>query len=185
MLVLEKKTQHDSVFTLKDRLYRFLWLSVKFCFFKFSPVPLFRYRCWVLNVMGASVHKLARIYPSADIWLPANLEVEANATIGPGVRVYNQGFITIRERAIVSQNVSLCASTHNYNDSLHPLVLSPVVIGKEAWICAEAFVGPGVNIGEGAVVGARSAVFKNLDAWLVYGGNPAKPIKSRDRGNAL
>lgn len=46
-------------------------------------------------------------------------------------------------------------------------------------MAAEAFIGPGVTIGEGAVVGARGCVFKDVDPWTVVGGNPAKFIKKR------
>ena len=56
----------------------------------------------------------------------------------------------------------------------------PITISKFAWVAAEAFVGPGVTIGEGAVVGARAAVFKDVDPWTVVGGNPAKFIKKRE-----
>jgi putative colanic acid biosynthesis acetyltransferase WcaF len=46
-------------------------------------------------------------------------------------------------------------------------------------VATDAFVGMGVTIGEGAVVGARAAVFKDVEPWMVVGGNPAKPIKKR------
>jgi putative colanic acid biosynthesis acetyltransferase WcaF len=58
-----------------------------------------------------------------------------------------------------------------------PVISSPIRIGRRAWVAADAFVGPGVTIGEGAVVGARSSVFRNIDPWTVVGGNPARIIK--------
>ena len=53
------------------------------------------------------------------------------------------------------------------------------MIADRAWVAAEAFIGPGVTVGEGAVVGARAAVFKDVEAWTVVGGNPARFIKKR------
>jgi len=50
----------------------------------------------------------------------------------------------------------------------------------KSWVAADAFVGMGVTIGEGAVVGARACVFKDVEAWSVVGGNPAKFIKRRE-----
>jgi putative colanic acid biosynthesis acetyltransferase WcaF len=53
------------------------------------------------------------------------------------------------------------------------------VIEPQAWVAAEAFVGPGVTVGEGAVLGARGVAFKALEPWTVYAGNPAQPLKKR------
>jgi len=61
-----------------------------------------------------------------------------------------------------------------------PLITSPIVIENQAWICADAFIGPGVTIGKSAVVGARAAAFKDVEPWTVVGGNPAKFIKKRE-----
>ena len=59
------------------------------------------------------------------------------------------------------------------------MITAPILIEDQAWIAADAFVGMGVTIGQGAVVGARAAVFKNVEPWMIVGGNPAKPIKKR------
>jgi putative colanic acid biosynthesis acetyltransferase WcaF len=63
-----------------------------------------------------------------------------------------------------------------------PLITSPIVVGEHAWIAADVFVGPGVNIGDGAVVGARSTVLSNVAEWTVVAGNPARIIKERKPG---
>jgi len=60
-----------------------------------------------------------------------------------------------------------------------PLTTAPIVIGNRAWIAADVYVAPGVTIGEGAVVGVRSSVYKDVEAWAVVVGNPAKFIKKR------
>lgn len=60
-----------------------------------------------------------------------------------------------------------------------PLVTAPITIGEWAWITADVFVGPGVTIGDGTVVTARSSVFNDLPPWMVARGNPAVPIKAR------
>ncbi|WP_353567805.1 hypothetical protein [Haloferula sargassicola] len=88
--------------------------------------------------------------------------------------------IEIGSKVAVSQRTFLCSGTHSINDLRRPLVTRPISIGDHAWICAESFIAPGVVIGEGAVVGARSAVFKNVDEWNVVGGNPATFIKKRE-----
>ncbi|WP_207951991.1 hypothetical protein [Pseudomaricurvus alcaniphilus] len=95
------------------------------------------------------------------------------------MKIYNQGVIKIGSNAIISQGVHMCASTHDYNDPLHPLILAPITIGANAWICADAFICPGSAVGEGAVVGARAVLTKDAAAWGVYAGNPAVMIKHR------
>jgi len=61
-----------------------------------------------------------------------------------------------------------------------PVVTAPIMIQDHAWVAADAFIGPGVTIGEGAVVGARSSVYRNVEPWTVVGGNPARVIKKRE-----
>lgn len=99
--------------------------------------------------------------------------------MGRAVNCYNQGHITIGANAVVSQNSTLCASTHDLSEPLFPLVLRPIRIERDAWVAAEAFVGPGVTLGEGAVLGARGVAVRDLEPWTVYAGNPARPIKGR------
>ncbi len=59
------------------------------------------------------------------------------------------------------------------------LISSPIVLEAQCWVCAAAFVGPGVTIHEGAVLGAMSVTTKNIDAWTVNAGNPARMLRRR------
>ena len=178
---IHKKNLQSPVFSLRLKILRTLWAGAWFFLFRISPVPFFSLRNAILRLFGASLGSGVRIYPSVKIWWPANLKVEDFGTLGPNVNVYNQGNIAVRKAAIVSQGAHLCASSHNYNDPLHPLILSPIEIGANAWVCADAFVGPGVTVSEGSVIGARAVITKNTEAWGVYAGNPAKKVKERAR----
>ena len=100
--------------------------------------------------------------------------------VGDNVEIYNLGKITLGDRSMVSQEAYLCAGTHDYTQVSLPLLRMPVVIGGEAWVCARAFIGPGVTVGEGAVVAACAVVVKNVEAWMIVGGNPAKVLKRRE-----
>jgi putative colanic acid biosynthesis acetyltransferase WcaF len=64
-----------------------------------------------------------------------------------------------------------------------PLVKLPINIGDWAWVAADAFVGPGVTIGRGAVVGARSVVVRDVPPDVVVAGNPARILGPRDRSS--
>jgi putative colanic acid biosynthesis acetyltransferase WcaF len=114
-----------------------------------------------------------------SVWFPPNLVLGDNVVIGWQVNLYNQGRISIGDYAVVSQFSHLVASTHDIDDPYFQLQLRPVHIGKYAWVASAAFVGPGVTVGEGAVLGARGVAFRDLDPWTVYRGNPAAEIKKR------
>ena len=81
---------------------------------------------------------------------------------------------------MVSQEAYLCAGTHDYTDVTLPLMTLPVVVGADAWVCARAFIGPGVTVGEGAVVAACGVAVKDVEPWAIVGGNPAKFIRKRE-----
>jgi putative colanic acid biosynthesis acetyltransferase WcaF len=81
--------------------------------------------------------------------------------------------------AVISQGAYLCAGTHDVDDPNFQLTTRPISIGERAWIAADAFVGPGVRVGEGAVLGARGVAFKDLEPWTIYAGNPALERRKR------
>ncbi len=174
-----KSTRHK--FSASNKLARLAWIICSLFLFKPFTLRVFRkWRVLVLKIFGAKVSWNSLVHSSVIIWAPWNLEVEDYACLGPKVDCYNQGRITVKKNATVSQKSSLCASGHDYTSKYHSLYLAPIVIEQKAWVAAEAFIGPGVTIGEGAVVGARAAVFKNVASWSVVGGNPASFIKNRE-----
>jgi len=151
-----------------------LWLI------RLSPRPFFGWRRFVLRVFGARIGCEVHIYPSTRIYFPWNLSVGNWSAIGEDALIYNLGQVTIGERVTISHRAHLCAGTHDYTRADLPLLKPSITIGDEAWICADAFVGPGVSVGQGAIVGARAVVIKNLEPWTIVAGNPARFIKKRE-----
>ena len=146
------------------------------------PFPRGTFMPWkrfLLRLFGAKIAKTAGVYPTATIFMPWNLEMKDYSFIGPDVDCYNAAPIVIGNHAVVSQRAYLCTASHDITLSTHPQIEKPIVIEDKVWVAAESFVGPGVTIGEGAVVGARACVFKDVESWTVVGGNPAKFIKYR------
>ena len=164
---------------LRNRVYRLVWGATWRLLASWTPPSLVGWRRLLLRAFGATIAPTANIYPSALIWSPANLEVGDFACIGPGVTVYSMAKITFEAYSLASQGAHICAGTHDIEDVLFQLHARPIVIGYRAWIAAEAFVGPGVTVGEGAVLGARGCAFQDLEPWTVYVGNPASAIKPR------
>ncbi len=166
-------------FSLHNRLRRFLFNAVWLFFCRFSPNFLHLWRIWVLNQFGADISYKAYVYPSVSIWAPWNLAMAEFATLGPKVICYNIAEIILHRCAVVSQSAFLCTGTHDYASADFDLRAYPIELHANAWIGAEAFVGPGVAIGEGAILGARGVAFKNLQPWGIYIGNPAVYLKDR------
>lgn len=166
-------------FPLRNRLFRLAWKISWILLARWTPPPLHRWRAFVLAAFGAKVQPSARVHASVNVWYPPNLHVGEHSTIGPNVTCYCQDHIKIGDRAVVSQGAHLCAGSHDVNDKNFQLITRPIIIGDRAWIAAECFIGPGVTVGEGAVLGARGVAFKDLQSWTVYAGNPAHEIKHR------
>jgi putative colanic acid biosynthesis acetyltransferase WcaF len=157
---------------------RILWFAA-YPFFRFSPRFCFGWRRFLLRVFGAVVGKHVHIYNSAVIYMPWNLRIEDWSSIGELAYIYNLGKTSIGKMVTISHRAHLCAGTHDYTDPALPLLKPPIVIKDQSWICADAFVGPGVTVGEGAVVGAGAVVTRDVPAWKVVVGNPAKILKER------
>lgn len=64
-------------------------------------------------------------------------------------------------------------------DQKHFKHRGPNIIGNDVWIGYDALIMPGVVIGDGAIIGARSVVTRNVDPYTIVGGNPAKVIRKR------
>lgn len=167
-------------FTLGNRIFRAVWMVTWFLLARFTPPPLHGWRRLVLLSFGAKIAPGARVHASVHIWHPGNLAVGRNALIGPGARIYNQGHVAIGDYTVISQRAHLCASSHDPDDSNFQLVLRPIMISCRCWVAAEALVGPGVTMSEGAILGARGALFENAEPDGIYRGNPATLIRKRN-----
>jgi putative colanic acid biosynthesis acetyltransferase WcaF len=139
----------------------------------------YRWRAWLLRLFGARVAATARIRPTVTVEVPWHLTVGPEAIIGDHVDLYCLGPVSIGARTTVSQYCHLCAGTHDHTRPEFPLLRPPITIGDDAWLAADVFVGPGVTVGDGTVVGARSSVFTDLPPWKVCVGTPARPVKDR------
>jgi putative colanic acid biosynthesis acetyltransferase WcaF len=141
------------------------------------------WRCLLLKLFGAKLGLQVHPYPSVKIWAPWNLEMGDHSCLANGVDCYCVDKITIGAHSTVSQYSYLCSASHDYTDASMPLVSAPIEIGERAWITTDVFVGPGVNIGDGAVIAARSSVFSDIAPWVVAKGNPAVAVKPRVMSN--
>ena len=163
----------------REVLRRWLWLAVQSTLFRWSPRPLHGFRAALLRLFDAEITGPVVIFPTARVTYPWRLTLAPRSMVGPYVNLYNLAPIRLEYGANLSQYCHLCAGTHDFTRWSMPLVAQPIVIGRNAWLGADVFVGPGVTVGELCVVGARSVVVKDLPARQVCVGSPCRPIRER------
>lgn len=164
-----------------ERVRRLLWSMVQATFYRGSFHTWSGWRATLLRAFGARVGRQCTIRRTSRVYYPWKLVLGDFSSLGDAAEVYNLGPVTIGQRVTVSQEAYLCAGTHDYTRITMPLVTMPITIGDDAWICARAFVGPGISIGEGAIVAACAVAVKDVPPWTIVGGNPAKAVKTREK----
>jgi putative colanic acid biosynthesis acetyltransferase WcaF len=172
-------TKSITTWPLDVKLRRAAWVYLVRPVFLLLPRPFNRLRVQLLRLMGAQIGPQCLIEPGVDVLMPWNLIFAPNVAVGRGVNFYNYAPIRVGQQTLISQDAHLCAGSHDYTHPNMPLIYAPITIGTECWIAAEAFVAPGVTIGNGCVIGARAVVTKDMPEWTVCAGNPCRPIKAR------
>lgn len=167
-----------SVFSKKEKFLRVIW---NICWAAVSILPRqFSFlRVALLRLFGAKVGKQCLIERGVKIWIPWNLNIANFVAVGRYVEIYNYGDVKIDTMTVISQYSYLCTGSHNYEHPYMPLIWDKITVGSECWVGAGTWILPGVEIGNGSVIGARSLVTKNMPAWMVCAGHPCKPIKER------
>jgi putative colanic acid biosynthesis acetyltransferase WcaF len=168
-----------SPYSTREKAARMLWGLVQATLFRLSFHSWYGWRRAVLVAFGARLDPVVRIRRSVRIECPWNLAVGHDSAIGDRVVLYCLGPVSIGSRVTVSQGAHLCAGTHDFTRRAMPLVRPRISVGDDAWICADAFVGPSVDVGAGAILGARAVAMRSLDPWTIYAGNPARAVRPR------
>ncbi|UFH52248.1 putative colanic acid biosynthesis acetyltransferase [Spirosoma sp. KNUC1025] len=156
-----------------------LWWIVRSMMFYTSPQLFYAWRRFILRIFGAKIGKNVNIRPSAQILYPWKLTIGDYSWIGEDVNLYNLDEIVIGNDVVISQKSYLCTGSHDYLSENFRIDISPILIEDKCWLATDVFVAPGVTIGYGSVIGARSSVFKSIPANKVCFGSPARPLKNR------
>lgn len=171
-----------SPWSPRDKLRRALWMLMGQPLMRCSFHNWYGYRAWLMRWFGATIGRDVRVRQTVRIDVPWQIELGDGVVVGDRVILYALGPITVGPRTMISQMAHLCAGTHDHTDPALPLLREPITIGADVWIAADAFVGPGVTIGDGSVLGARSSAFRDIPPGVVAVGLPAKPIGPREIG---
>ena len=183
-IALTQDAYTQPAFSVGNRARRLIWNVIWLLLYRTSPRPFHAWRAMLLRMFGATLGPDCHFYPKSKVWAPWNLVCADHVAAADGVEIYNPSLMELGSHVILSQECYLCGATHDYNHPAFPLLAFRMKIERYAWICARASVGPGVNVGEGAVLGLASVTTKDLLPWTVYAGNPAQPVRPRDRAIA-
>ena len=163
----------------KSKIFIQFWWIVHALFFKLSPQIFYGWRRFLLRSFGAKIGKKAIIRPSVQITYPWKVTIGDYCQIGDEVVLYSLGEINIGNNVVISQRSYLCTGSHNYLKIDFPIYAEKITINEQCWLGTDVYIAPGITIGAGTVVGARSSVFQDLPSHKICVGSPVKIIKDR------
>ncbi|MCM0594145.1 MAG: WcaF family extracellular polysaccharide biosynthesis acetyltransferase [Gloeotrichia echinulata DVL01] len=142
-------------------------------------LPISIIKVWVLRKFGASIGQGVRIKSGVRVKFPWRLTVGDFVWIGEDTWIDNLAPVVIDNHVCLSQGVYLCTGNHDWNHPDFKLIPAPIHIQQSSWIAAKSVIGPGVTVGQGAVLTLGGVTGKSLEPMIIYAGNPAQPIKKR------
>ncbi|MFC4700841.1 putative colanic acid biosynthesis acetyltransferase [Glaciecola siphonariae] len=177
---LLQKFEMPNGFRGRNKFIVQAWWVIQSSLFTLSPQFMYSWRSFLLRLFGAEIGKGVIIRPSVRITYPWKLRIGDYSWIGDEVCLYTLGEIEIGSNTVISQKCYICTGSHEYTSEAFDIYAQKITIKDQAWLATDVFVAPGVSIGEGTVVGARSSVFNDLPEGMICIGNPAKPLRKRD-----
>ena len=155
-----------------------LWIVAQALFVR-SQIPGSAHRRLLLRLFGAKIGNGVTIKPGVRIKFPWRLTIGDHSWLGEDAWIDNLADVSIGAHCCISQAVYLCTGNHDWSAPGFNLRTSPIRICDGAWIAARSVVAPGVTVGEGSVLALGSVAARNLDAWSINAGSPAKQIGPR------
>ena len=156
-----------------------LWWLVQDTLFRWSPQFMYGWRRWLLRLFGAEIGENVLIRPTVRVTYPWKVRIGDYSWIGDDVVLYSLGEIEIGEHTVISQKSYICTGSHDFTKPSFDIYALPIRIGNQVWVATDVYLAPGINIGAGSVVGARSTVLHDLPAGKICYGSPAKPVRDR------
>ncbi|MEY2835963.1 MAG: colanic acid biosynthesis acetyltransferase WcaF [Bacteroidota bacterium] len=156
-----------------------LWLICSVMIIRNPLIPFSGLRRLVLLAFGAKIGQSPVIKPGVIIKYPWKLVMGDFVWLGENCWIDNLAAVTIGNHCCISQGAMLCTGNHDYRSPHFDLIMKPIVLEAGVWIGACSIVGPGVHCSTQSVLTAGSVLTSNMEANMIYQGNPATLKRSR------
>ena len=156
-----------------------VWFLVGLPILRCSILPLSPVRRGILRMFGAKIGAGVVIKPGVRVKYPWLFSVGDHSWVGEDCWIDNLALVTLGRNVCISQGAYLCTGNHDWSDENFSLFVKPINIADGAWVGARAFVAPGINLGEYAVLTAASVAKDDIPPFHIHGGNPAKFLRLR------
>jgi maltose O-acetyltransferase len=144
-----------------------------------NKIPSRHIRKWFYQIMGAKMGENTFPFRRVEVLLPKGLQLADGVAVGWFVLLDARGGITIDHDTNISSYVKMITGSHDIDEPDFTADFKPIHIGHHCWIGTGATILQGVNIGDGAVIAAGAVVTKDIPAYEIWGGVPAKCIRKR------
>jgi putative colanic acid biosynthesis acetyltransferase WcaF len=163
----------------RSTFWQLAWFFLGLPILRSELIPFSGIRVRLLRAFGAKVGAGVVIKPGVRVKNPWRLSVGNHCWLGEDCWIDNVGDISIGSDVCLSQGSYLCTGNHDWTDPSFGLRVGPIQIADGAWIGAKATICPAVVIHEGAVVAAGSVANRDVPAYEIHAGNPAKFVRKR------
>ncbi|AXQ78161.1 sugar O-acetyltransferase [Streptococcus chenjunshii] len=171
-------SEHEEVKGQKDPFQEAIRISMELNNTYHSPEEV---RAIMSRLLGIEIDDSFRLFPPFYTDYGKNISLGKDIFINSGCHFQDQGGIEIGDGCFIGHNVVLATIDHDLRPSMkRKNHYAPIKLGKHVWIGSNATVLSGVTIGDWAVVAAGAVVSKDVPAYTVVGGVPAKVIKQID-----
>ncbi|MGA5728429.1 acyltransferase [Streptomyces seoulensis] len=141
-------------------------------------------RSWFYHRTLPECGDLLCVFPDVTMHYPANITIGTEVFINRGVNISAPAPVTLGDHSLVGPYVVINSGNHRFSDAGRRIRdqghdIAPITIGKDVWLGAHVSVLAGVNVGEGAVVGAGAVVSRDIPAYAIAVGVPARVVGQR------
>ncbi len=171
----EQTTPFSFSYKIKSRMWNIINLS----FYRYSPFFFRKYRVALTRLFGSKISWNCSLSNTSIIIDPWNLKMGEFSSLGDNTCVRCRSRVNIGNYVCVGNDVIILSASHNIYSSKFEMIHSPIIIKDNVWIATRSMVMKGVTINEFSVIAAGAIVTKDVDAFHIVGGNPAKFIKKR------